>query len=117
MARACCGTYVDATSFEIKVDKAQLQTLHSRLDDITWPTELADVDSHNWKYGAPVGVIRELVSYLKSDYNYSEQVEKLNELPHFTAKVSEYDIHFIHQKSSNKDASPLMFVHGEPIML
>mmetsp|Transcript_3916 Transcript_3916/g.6612 ORF Transcript_3916/g.6612 Transcript_3916/m.6612 type:complete len:358 (+) Transcript_3916:79-1152(+) len=117
LSAACvvCSTHdVNLTPYEIKVDSAQIQSLHERLDDITWPTDLADVDSYDWKYGTPLGVIRELVSHLRFEYNYVEQVAKLNEFPHFMARVSEFDVHFIHQRSSNENAVPLLFVHGWP---
>ena len=43
----------------------------------------------------------------------------MNKLPQFMTKVEvdgfgELDIHFLHQKSSSKNAIPLLFVHGWP---
>ena len=43
----------------------------------------------------------------------------MNKLPQFMTKVEvdgfgELEIHFLHQKSSNKNAIPLLFVHGWP---
>lgn len=43
----------------------------------------------------------------------------MNELPQFTTPISvqgfnPIDIHFIHQKSGNQNAIPLLFVHGWP---
>lgn len=98
--------------FKITSDSAPLQVLQQRLDSVTWPTEVADALTDDWRSGVPLGAMQELVNYLKNEYNFTEQVEKMNEYPQFIAEVDGLDLHFIHQKSSHIHAMPLMFVHG-----
>jgi len=63
--------------------------------------------------------IQRLTEYWGSKYDWRKQEEEMNKLPQFMTKVEvdgfgELDIHFLHQKSSSKNAIPLLFVHGWP---
>lgn len=102
------------TPFEIKVDQEKIRTLHRKLDDIIWPTVLEDSQKSEWSYGVPLDVMKDLTNYLRNDYNFAEEVQKLNKFPQFIATVDGFDVHYIHQKSSHTDAKPLMLVHGKP---
>ena len=63
--------------------------------------------------------IKRLTEYWRSKYDWRKQEEEMNKLPQFMTKVEvdgfgELDIHFLHQKSSSKNAIPFLFVHGWP---
>jgi hypothetical protein len=98
------------TPFEITINPAQIQSLHQRLDSTIWPTVLDDMSPSDWRYGAPQSVIRELSDYLREGYNYTDEVNKMNEWPHYLADIDGMKVHFIHQKSSHANAQPIMFV-------
>ena len=99
--------------FEIPVNESQIKSLHQRLETTIWPTILKDVSDNDWSSGVPSSVLQGLVKYLKEDYNFSMQVNALNQFPHFMTSMGDLNIHFMHQKSSHAHAMPLMLVHGE----
>lgn len=63
--------------------------------------------------------VKSLVGYWIDKFDWRQQEEKVNQLPQYTVDVDiksfgDYNIHFVHQQSSQKDAIPLLFVHGWP---
>jgi hypothetical protein len=47
---------------------------------------------------------------LRFDWRKTET--ELNKLPHFTTEIDGQTIHFIHVKSKEANATPLMLIHG-----
>ena len=58
--------------------------------------------------------MRELARYWETDYDWRKAEARLNALPQFKTEIDGLDIHFIHVKSSNEDALPLIITHGWP---
>ncbi len=97
--------------FRISIPQAQLDDLKERLARTRWPDELPDV---GWDYGVPVGYLKDLAKYWRDDYDWRAQEEKLNALPQFTAKIGGQNVHFIHVRSAEPNALPLIITHGWP---
>ena len=55
-----------------------------------------------------------LVSYWGNDYDWRKGEAKLNAYPQFITNIDGLDIHFIHVRSKNPNALPLIFTHGWP---
>ena len=49
-----------------------------------------------------------------TDYDWGACEAKLNALPQFITEIDGLDIHFIHVRSRNEDALPLIVTHGWP---
>ena len=70
--------------------------------------------------GTPVSEMERLRTHWLTKYNWRTHETQLNaQLPQFTVPVQvdgfrELTIHFVHKRSSRKDAIPLIFVHGWP---
>lgn len=99
--------------FTIDVPQAQIDRLKQKLALAEFPDELAD---SGWDYGCPLSDIKRLAkAWQEHDWRSAEK--KLNQVPQFHTDV-EIDgfgalyIHFVHQRSDNPDAIPLLFVHG-----
>ncbi len=58
--------------------------------------------------------MRKLADYWQSDYDWRKLEARLNALPQFVTNIDGVDIHFIHVKSRNKNALPLIITHGWP---
>jgi pimeloyl-ACP methyl ester carboxylesterase len=58
--------------------------------------------------------INKLADYWASDYDWRQCESKLNALPQFRTEIDGVDIHFIHIKSPQADALPLIMTHGWP---
>lgn len=97
--------------FKIAVDDAVLRDLKERLARTRWPDQL---DNSGWDYGVDLAYMKELVAYWQNKYDWRAEEKKLNEFPQFTTEIDGVTIHFIHQQSKEKDALPLVLVHGWP---
>ncbi len=64
--------------------------------------------------GVQLATIQELARYWTSDYDWHACEARLNALPQFKTEIDGVDIHFIHVKSPNADAMPLIMTHGWP---
>jgi len=98
-------------SFKIAVDDAVLSDLKMRLARTRWPDE---IDGAGWDYGVPVAYMKELVDYWQSKFDWREQERKWNERDQFVTRIDGLDIHFVHVRSKEKNALPLVVVHGWP---
>ena len=97
--------------FSIDVPDALLDDLQARLADARFPDQL---EGAGWTYGSDLAYMRELVAYWRDEYDWRAQERALNRFDHFKTNIDGLDIHFIHQRSANPDALPLMIIHGWP---
>jgi epoxide hydrolase len=97
--------------FRINVPQADLDDLAMRLKNIRWPDEPSGID---WSFGIPVGYLQELAEYWRTRYNWRAQEAKLNEIPQFTTEIDGHDVHFLHVRSPEPGALPLVLTHGWP---
>jgi pimeloyl-ACP methyl ester carboxylesterase len=58
--------------------------------------------------------MRELARYWQTDYDWRKAEARLNALPQFVTNIDGVDIHFIHVRSKNPNALPLIVTHGWP---
>jgi len=97
--------------FRIDVPQADLDELRDRLTRTRWPDALAGV---GWDYGIPVDYLKELAEYWRSKYDWRKHEESLNKFPQFTTTIDGQNIHFLHVRSPEPDAMPLIITHGWP---
>jgi hypothetical protein len=97
--------------FEIKVPDSVLEDLKQRLARTRFPDQL---DGGAWDYGTELSYLRELVAYWRDKYDWRAHEAQLNRFDHWKTKVRDLNIHFIHQKSREANAFPLVITHGWP---
>ena len=102
------------TPFTVNVPEERLEKLRQKLELAEFPDELDDA---GWDYGAPLADVKRLVAYWKDEFDWRKQETKINQLPQYQTQIhvdgyEALNIHFIHQKSENPKAIPLLFVHG-----
>jgi pimeloyl-ACP methyl ester carboxylesterase len=97
--------------FEIAVKDAVLRDLKERLARTRWPDQ---IDGTGWEYGVPVAYMKDFVAHWQTKYDWREQEKQLNKLDQFTTKIDGLDIHFVHVRSKEKAAVPLVITHGWP---
>ena len=99
------------TPFRIDVGDEVLADLKSRLKRTRWPeAELVD----DWSQGAPLKWIRDVCQYWAEDYDWRARESRLNRFPQFTTEIDGLDIHFLHARSREEAALPLIISHGWP---
>ena len=68
----------------------------------------------SWDTGVPVGWLRELSEYWRNDYDWRAAERELNQFPQYTTTIDGQRIYFIHVRSAEPDALPLILTHGWP---
>ena len=114
----------DIRPFRIEVPRADLEDLRDRLARTRWANELpaetfrAETQTGpvapGWEYGVPVDYVSRLVEYWRDGYDWREWEAKLNGYPQFTTTIDGQNIHFLHVRSPQPDALPLILTHGWP---
>ncbi|WP_405139312.1 epoxide hydrolase family protein [Nocardia sp. NBC_01388] len=99
------------TPFRIDIAQSDLDDLRNRLAGARWPDELPGV---GWEYGIPLDYVRELAEYWRTGYDWRRHEAELNELPQFTTEIDGQNVHFVHIRSAEPDAMPLILTHGWP---
>ena len=97
--------------FRIKIPQADLDYLHARLGNARWPGELP---GPGWTRGIPVGYLQELAGYWRTGYDWRAAEARLNSYPQFTTDIDGQRIHFLHVRSGQPGAKPLLITHGYP---
>jgi hypothetical protein len=90
---------------------AALADLRRRLAATQWPDRETVSDQSQ---GVQLATMKELVRYWQTDYDWRKVEAKLNALPQFITTIDGLDIHFIHVRSKQEHALPLIVTHGWP---
>ncbi len=99
------------TPFRVDIPHADLDDLRERLADTRWPSELAEA---GWSRGVPVDYLTGLAAHWENGFDWRAREAMINAFPQFTTEIDGQTIHFIHVKSPEPDATPLMLIHGWP---
>jgi len=97
--------------FRIRIPEEELRDLRERLGRTRWPDDLPGT---GWKRGVPVAYLKELADYWANGYDWRKHEEELNRYPQFTTTIDGENVHFLHVRSPEPDALPLMLIHGWP---
>jgi epoxide hydrolase len=62
----------------------------------------------------PLGYVKGLVEHWRLGYDWREWEAKLNAYPQFTTTIDGQNIHFLHVRSPEPDALPVILTHGWP---
>ncbi|HEX6337142.1 MAG TPA: epoxide hydrolase [Jiangellaceae bacterium] len=104
-------TTTEIRPYRIDIAQADLDDLDRRLATTRWPSELPGA---GWERGVPLGYLKELADYWRTSYDWRKHEAALNELPQFTTEIDGQNIHFVHVRSADPNATPLLLVHGWP---
>lgn len=96
--------------FQIEVRESTLEDLKKRLQLTRWPDSTAE----GWEHGTHLPYLQELVQYWQTQFDWKKQEERLNSVKHYRAEIDGANIHFIHHRSPNKNATPMILTHGWP---
>lgn len=101
--------------FHISIPPSHVAKLKQKLSLAEFPDELSN---SGWDLGTPLSEVQRLAKAWQ-EWDWAAAERSLNRYPQFHTDISvdgfeTLDIHFVHQRSSSKDAIPLLFVHGWP---
>lgn len=97
--------------FTLNISDGVIEDLHRRLDATRWP-EQQTVD--DWSQGVPLNHLRELCEYWRQDYDWRRCEAMLNGFGQFRTEIDGLGIHFLHIRSPEPNALPLLMTHGWP---
>ncbi len=97
--------------FRVEVTQAVLDDLRERLARTRWPDQIGGND---WGYGTDLAYLQDLCAYWQNTFDWRAQEDRFNRWPHFLTEIDGQQIHFIHARSDNPDARPLIITHGWP---
>ena len=108
--------------FRIDIPEQDLEDLRDRLGRTRWTNELpldtsgpqTGLVPPGWEYGVPVSYVKELVEYWRDGYEWRAWEAKLNAYPQCTTTIDGQNFHFLHARSPEPDAIPLILTHGWP---
>lgn len=97
--------------FRVDIPEADLEDLRSRLQYTRWPDEPSNI---GWERGVPLGYLKDLAEYWRTSYDWRAAEAQLNEYPQFITEIDGATVHFLHVRSPEPDAVPLLITHGWP---
>jgi pimeloyl-ACP methyl ester carboxylesterase len=97
--------------FRVDIPQADLDDLRDRLARTRWPRELPGA---GWERGVPLDYLKALAEYWTTTYDWRRYEALLNEFPQFTTPIDGQKIHFLHVRSPEPQALPLIVTHGWP---
>ncbi|WP_333821492.1 epoxide hydrolase family protein [Ohtaekwangia sp.] len=97
--------------YKIQISQNEINDLNERLIKTRWPNEMIN---EGWKKGAPTDYLKKLADYWLTTFDWKKQEAQLNKYPQFITEIDGQNIHFLHIKSGNANATPLMLIHGWP---
>jgi pimeloyl-ACP methyl ester carboxylesterase len=97
--------------FHIEIPDAAIIDLRRRINATRWPERETVPDTTQ---GVQLATMRELAQYWKTGYDWRKVEARLNSLPQFMTNIDSLGIHFIHVRSKNSNALPVIITHGWP---
>jgi pimeloyl-ACP methyl ester carboxylesterase len=101
--------------FSIAVPQADLDDLAARLGRTRWPDrETTAGTDQPWQQGLPLDVAQRIAAHWAGGYDWRRAEARLNAFPQFRTEVDGLGIHFLHVRSPQADALPVVMTHGWP---
>ena len=97
--------------FRIEIPQDRLDDLHRRLAETRWPAELP---GDGWDRGVPVAYLKELAEYWRTTYDWRAAEARLNQFPQYITEIDNTNVHFLHIRSPEPQARPMIVTHGWP---
>jgi len=97
--------------FKVNFPEADLTDLRKRINATKWPDRETVADASE---GVQLATIQKLARYWGTEYDWRPCEVTLNALPNFITEIDGLDIHFIHVRSKEKNALPIIITHGWP---
>ena len=98
--------------FTVDWPQARVAAVLDKVRDYPWPPipEVPD----GWAYGCDAGYLKALCAHWTDGFDWRATVADLNRFPQFTARVEDFDIHFLHVVGEAGGKRPLIVTHGWP---
>jgi pimeloyl-ACP methyl ester carboxylesterase len=97
--------------FRLAIPAAALEDLRARLAATRWPERETVGD---WSEGVPLAKAKALAAYWRSGYDLRRLERRLNAVPQYRTRIDGLGFHFLHVRSKDPNAIPIVLTHGWP---
>ncbi len=97
--------------FRLDISEAEVRDLRERIEDTRWPGDLPGL---GWRRGVPESYLRTLADHWHSGFDWWTVQKRINQYPQFRTTIDGATVHFVHVRSPEPDATPMMLLHGWP---
>lgn len=97
--------------FEASIPDAALEDVVERLSRTRWPETLSDA---GWGYGADLDMVKAYAEHWRTSFDWRSVEAKFNAFEQGVVVAEGERIHFVHARSPEPDATPLLITHGWP---
>lgn len=97
--------------FTVNIDSEELEYLNKRLEKTRWPDEILGA---KWDYGIPLDFMKDMINYWKNEFNWGKIENRINSFSNYKVNIDGIEIHFIYEKGSGSNPTPIIIPHGWP---
>jgi len=97
--------------FKLNIPDKALQEIYTKVKNYPWH-EMPD--DGGWKYGSNLTYMKEISNYWVKDFDWRKHEAEINTFSNFTTVVDDIEMHFIQEKGSGSNPTPLLLMHGWP---
>jgi hypothetical protein len=101
----------DIRPVTFSVPQADLDDLNTRLSRTRFARPAPGDD---WDYGTPNAYLREMVDYWRTEFDWRAHEARIADLPHFATQIDGQQVHFVHVRSAEANATPIVLTHAYP---
>ena len=101
----------DVSPLTMHVSDEEIADLHDRLSRTRWPDQMPGT---GWDYGTDLAFLQRLCEHWRNAYEIGAFVDRMNSFPQYSATVDGQHIAFVHVRSGEPTARPLLLTHGWP---
>ena len=96
--------------FTIAIPQDALEDLRHRLANTRFPVP---APNDSWDYGTPVAYLQKMVAAWQQ-FDWRKQEARMNAVPNFVTDIDGQTVHFVHVRSTESKATPLLLAHTYP---
>jgi pimeloyl-ACP methyl ester carboxylesterase len=111
VAQSSGGDKTAIRRLRVHAPELQLIDLKRRVKATRWPEQETVTDASQ---GVQLATMQKLARYWATSYDWRKVEARLNALPQFVTEIDGLDIHFIHVRSKDANALPVIVTHGWP---
>jgi microsomal epoxide hydrolase len=97
--------------FKINIPDKELEKIYTKVKNYPWH-EMPD--DGGWEYGTNFDYMKEISNYWVKSFDWRKHEAEINKFSNFKTNIDNIDIHFIHEKGSGPNPTPLLLMHGWP---
>ena len=97
--------------FKLNVSESILKEINNKVKNYPWH-EMPD--DGGWEYGTNLEYMQEISNYWATKFDWKKHECEINKFSNFKTVVDDIEMHFIQEKGSGSQPTPLLLMHGWP---